>query len=759
MSNYSNWDLVEYRIDENIYIDSDGNGEPADDIDNMTDASFYNWSKYETVYRKTKKSIVAQLTVVSRDGQGSLIQKEIVFDDPTLTIEAPQKTGFIAYQTEIFVGESINFQVQNPSEWENYKWDFDGDSKPDLETQETDVSFVYEEAGEFLVTLMIQPAEGNVLTEDQRILVKTKELKWPEYKTLPPIANFEYASNGAVAQFENKSSVDPHLQNSEYTSSWNFGDEKTSEEQSPQHDFEKFGEYLVILEITDSVGNTSENRVKITIEEQIKEISAQTETGAVATTEGDVDGKNILWSILKMFLYLIFGIILLVVLGLGGYLVYLKIKHPDFTFSELIEEEKRKFFGDELQSDIDQTVPLKSGETKIQTWEIKEETEKAPEETVADIPQAETVMPEESESKPQETLQTPTWLQQAKDSLGTQEQSQPENQVEEKSVQPDTSAEVTMDPTPIQWQKTKESITPIQLDDAIADQETSVVSNTTENIPVTKNKDSAVMTKADAWKEQKPQQPIVENVQPAENKPQIESELSVSTKESMATSQKSVEKELASTKKDVPLVETKETALPQTKEKEIPKISEQNKKVDTQPQQAAEETKTQKEEIKPQWAREEIKTDIPTEKTIEQSQNKQNTVKQKEKKMPEQRSNQNRNKPTVNRRFSKKPNFRKLREKQNEQTNKQQFISNQKEVKVNQQPQEISKEIKKPIEKKPENVLSNTDNWPKKQVDSTFKSKIKNEDGSQEELKEIPLEEQKPNNNDNDAKIPDWLNP
>ena len=59
-------------------------------------------------------------------------------------------------------------------------------------------------------------------------------------------------------------------------------------------------------------------------------------------------------------------------------------------------------------------------------------------------------MPEESESKPQETLQTPTWLQQAKDSLGTQEQSQPENQVEEKSVQPDTSAEVTMDPTPIQ---------------------------------------------------------------------------------------------------------------------------------------------------------------------------------------------------------------------------------------------------------------------------------------------------------------------
>ena len=68
-----------------------------------------------------------------------------------------------------------------------------------------------------------------------------------------------------------------------------------------------------------------------------------------------------------MFLYLIFGIILLVVLGLGGYLVYLKIKHPDFTFSELIEEEKRKFFGDELQSDIDQTVPLKSGETKIQT--------------------------------------------------------------------------------------------------------------------------------------------------------------------------------------------------------------------------------------------------------------------------------------------------------------------------------------------------------------------------------------------------------
>jgi hypothetical protein len=67
LSNLSTGDVVEYRIDKNIYFDSNGDGNPANDIDNLNHPSFYTGENFETNYAKSWGQTAVQLTVVSRD--------------------------------------------------------------------------------------------------------------------------------------------------------------------------------------------------------------------------------------------------------------------------------------------------------------------------------------------------------------------------------------------------------------------------------------------------------------------------------------------------------------------------------------------------------------------------------------------------------------------------------------------------------------------------------------------------------------------
>ena len=42
----SEGDIIHYRVDENIAVDSSGDGNPANDIDNRTDPSLYRGTPF-----------------------------------------------------------------------------------------------------------------------------------------------------------------------------------------------------------------------------------------------------------------------------------------------------------------------------------------------------------------------------------------------------------------------------------------------------------------------------------------------------------------------------------------------------------------------------------------------------------------------------------------------------------------------------------------------------------------------------------------
>lgn len=174
LSNLSTGKIREFRIDKNIYFDSNGDGSPANDIDNFNDASLYTGENFETAYSKDWGKTVAQLTVVSADGKGSLVQREIVFDNSKAEKSTIQAILW-ADKTEVFAGDTVNFQVKNAVAGEIYKWDFNGDSVIDLETQNSTATHLYEKSGEYLATLLIINAEDAKTQSHQKIIVKNSE--------------------------------------------------------------------------------------------------------------------------------------------------------------------------------------------------------------------------------------------------------------------------------------------------------------------------------------------------------------------------------------------------------------------------------------------------------------------------------------------------------------------------------------------------------------------------------------------------------
>lgn len=372
LSNLSKGEIVEYRIDKNIYYDSSGDGNPSNDIDNLSHPSFHTGENFETNYAKDWGKLAVQLTVVSNDGQGSLIQREIIFDDKKAVKEVvvPKEKIEVelwADKTEIFGKGEVNFEAKNGKTGETYKWDFDGDSKIDLETQETKAVYSYDTVGNYLVTLQVTNAEGDSIQKTQKVVIREVKKGDSEFATKVPLVGFEYMVQGPKVIFVNQTAVDPNLQNQDFRTLWDFGDGTTSTEKSTEHIFPEIADYNVTLEITDSVGNKNSKQdiiqimtLEVPVDEVVDEDTQEVveETGATIVTtpeetepkevepsEEEVGKAGLLWGVVKIFLYLIIGVVVLALFGLAGYLVYLKIQHPDFTFGELIEEEKHKIFG------------------------------------------------------------------------------------------------------------------------------------------------------------------------------------------------------------------------------------------------------------------------------------------------------------------------------------------------------------------------------------------------------------------------------
>ncbi len=332
--------IKEYRIDTNIYFDSDGDGDPSNDIDNKDHGSVSNGKDFSYIYQTREEEIIAELTVLDQFNNKKRDQVKFVFGDNTELV-----ADFVLDRNSYNVGDTIAFYNQSFSPNTNaeliYRWDFNGDNEYDLETRDKDVTYKYNTPGKFLVTLQVEDKNGG----DFRELYKEVMVIGDE-KQGQTIADFRYIINKNKVSFSDTSIVNSNLSNNSLTYLWDFGDTKTSTDKNPEHVYDEIGEYFITLKIKDSGGEEKIKTSNIKVEaieetkdqikeEKKKEEEIKEEKKEITDTNKDSSGKdNIILSILKYLGYFILIMLLLV----GGIIVfgtiYIKTNNPDFSIKE-----------------------------------------------------------------------------------------------------------------------------------------------------------------------------------------------------------------------------------------------------------------------------------------------------------------------------------------------------------------------------------------------------------------------------------------
>ena len=351
-SRRSQGDLIEYRIDKNIFVDSDGDGNPANDIDNKTDNSFKTGDVWTTAYQKTDEQIIAQLIVVGRGGAGSRIQREIVFTDQPVSVvsEASDSSTVIQLTADkefVQIGDPIVFAVEGLAQSLDhymFHWDFDGNGEVD-QTIEGDngASYLYDSAGIKPVNVRVQDTDGNEAIFTLDLLVKD---------VTATTADFEFTVEDGTVTFDSTSVVSPNLSDKNLTYTWSFGDTDPDNyeaqrdrigAENPIYSYTQPGTYIVTLTVVDSDQVTSTKTLEVLVE-NVPVADDPTDASEEVSTSSD-GGGSILWTVIKFLFYAFVAVIVLILLIILGLLAFLKLQHPDLIFEELIDELKIKLLG------------------------------------------------------------------------------------------------------------------------------------------------------------------------------------------------------------------------------------------------------------------------------------------------------------------------------------------------------------------------------------------------------------------------------
>jgi len=336
--------ILEYRIDKNIFEDSNGDGDMKNDIDNIDDISFKTGDVFIVDYPKTEDKIIAQLIVVGEGGKGSLVQKEIKFSEKPVSVKESSGIQLLADKNYIVMGDPITFTVHgltmNLNQY-SFDWDFDGDGVVDKTVFDNNViQHIYDSPGAFTVKVKISDKQGN--TANRVLDIVSGEAGVTK-------ANFSYEIDGLNVRFQNLSTVSHFLTDKNLIYKWSFGDTKDDNfekqafkiaEENPVYTYIDNGKYLVTLTVTDSAQIMDSKSVEI--------IVGGGDSTIISDSSGKVDANrssentNIFFKLFKIFLFLILIVILLILLIVGGFLIFLKIQHPDLTFEELVDEFKVK---------------------------------------------------------------------------------------------------------------------------------------------------------------------------------------------------------------------------------------------------------------------------------------------------------------------------------------------------------------------------------------------------------------------------------
>lgn len=193
-------------------------------------------------------SYMVSLVVRDKDGGESapaLRQVEIQNVAPTVQLQLPSTAG---------EGEELSFfaEVSDPSPADtaagfDFSWNF-GDGSPLLKGKDlATVQHVYEQDGEYQLTLSVSDASGGTTTETWTLMVHNlpPEVELGEDLTLA--RNEEVTLTATVS--------DPGIHDElEYL--WDFGDGIMSDAISPTHWWSKSGDYTVTLTVTDDAGDS-----------------------------------------------------------------------------------------------------------------------------------------------------------------------------------------------------------------------------------------------------------------------------------------------------------------------------------------------------------------------------------------------------------------------------------------------------------------------------------------------------------------------
>ena len=200
-----------------------------------------------------KKLFVLLLGVVLLTGiiSGCVEDKK---EDETPTNNAPEAmfSFTIDNETVTFTDESTDEDENDTLTW---SWDFDGDGEED--STEQNPVYTYLTNGIYSAILIVSDGTDiDEYTED--ITIGT-----------PPTAGIT-APEGNITVNTSAEFTDASIKGDSNISgwAWDFGDEMTSTDQNPTHNYTAVGTYTVTLTVTDDDGFTDTTTVEVTVVEE-----------------------------------------------------------------------------------------------------------------------------------------------------------------------------------------------------------------------------------------------------------------------------------------------------------------------------------------------------------------------------------------------------------------------------------------------------------------------------------------------------------
>jgi len=182
----------------------------------------------------------------------------------TVSVTYQTNTGDKTLTAELVVGEAIVGDLSTEKAGTNitvsanltggegnfiYRWDF-GDGSDVVQGTNASVSHVYDQVGEFTITL-------SVLDDTLQSYTFTTTVSIENNLT----ATFTITTNNLAVDYTAISSGG----DGNYTYLWNFGDGTSSTEMNPSHTYSSAGSYSVTLTVTDGNGLTAETTTTVTV--------------------------------------------------------------------------------------------------------------------------------------------------------------------------------------------------------------------------------------------------------------------------------------------------------------------------------------------------------------------------------------------------------------------------------------------------------------------------------------------------------------